>query len=291
MHGTSAATSPRRTAFVLAGGGSLGAVQVGMLKALIEHGVKPDFVVGASVGAINGAYVAARPDVAGMKTLEHLWLRSKRKDVFPLSVRTLARVVYRRDFLLSNVGLLDLIKRNLPHSRIEDMPVPLHVVTTDFLTGATVVLSSGPAAEAIVASCAIPAAFPTVAIDGRHLADGGIASNTPIAIAASLGANRIIVFPTGHACALRTPPGGAIASALHGLTLLVSGQIVKEMETLAPSINVHVVPTLCPVTSSAYDFSNTSELIERAASQSRAWLAGGGLMRRDIPDALRPHHH
>ncbi len=284
-------TGARKTAFVLAGGGSLGAVQVGMLKALAEHGVMPDMVVGASVGAINGAYVAARPDVEGIGNLERLWLTTRRRDIFPLSVRTLTRLLVRRDFLLSNDGLLALIKAHLPYRRLEDAPIPIHVVTTDFLTGATIVMSSGPAAEAVVASCAIPAAFPTVHLGGRFLADGGIASNTPIKAAVDLGARRLIILPTGHACALRTPPYGAIASAMHGLSLLVAGQIVKELETLDPSIDFHVVPSLCPVANSAYDFSRTEQLIERASQQSRAWLLGGGLTRSDIPDALRPHDH
>ena len=282
---------PRKTAFVLAGGGSLGAVQVGMLKALAELGVRPDLVVGASVGAINGAYVAARPGVDGVKELERLWLTTKRRDIFPMSARTITRLLVRRDFLLSNDGLLTLIRSNLPYRRLEDATTPIHIVTTDFLTGATIVKSSGPAAEAVVASCAIPAAFPTVPLDGRHLADGGIASNTPITVAAGLGAKRIIVLPTGHACALKTPPYGAIASALQGLSLLVAGQIVKELEALDASVTFHVVPSLCPVSNSAYDFSKTGELIERAAAQSRDWLASGGLERSDIPDALRPHDH
>ena len=245
--GSSSGNVPRKTALVLAGGGSLGAVQVGMLKALAEHGIKPDLIVGASVGAINGAYVAARPDVGGIKELERLWLTTKRRDIFPMSARTITRLLIRRDFLLSSDGLLDLIRSNLPYRRLEEAPVPIHVVTTDFLSGATIVKSTGPAAEAVVASCAIPAAFPTMHLDGRHLADGGIASNTPITVAAGLGATRIIVLPTGHACALRTPPYGAIASALQGLSLLVAGQIVKELEALPQTVMFHVVPSLCPV--------------------------------------------
>ncbi len=288
---TANAATHRKTAFVLAGGGSLGAVQVGMLKALAEHGLKPDMIVGASAGAINGAYVAACPDVEGVRALEQLWLTTRRRDVFPMNLRTVTRLLVRRDFLLSSDGLLSLIERNLPYRRLEEAAVPIHVVTTDFLSGANIVISSGPAAAAIVASCAILAAFPTVNIAGRHLADGGIASNTPIKVAAALGARRIIVLPTGHACALRLPPYGAIASALHGLSLLVVGQIVKELETLDSAVQFHVVPSLCPVATSAYDFSQTAELIERAAAQSRAWLAAGGLEHSDIPDALRPHDH
>ena len=246
---------PQKTAFVLAGGGSFGTVQVGMLKALVSHGIKPDLVVGASAGAINGAYLAARPDVAGVAELERLWLTTNRRAIFPLSLRTWVRVLIKRDFLLDPSGLLGLVERNLPYHRLEDAAVPIHIVTTDFLTGAMRVLSNGPAAPAAVASCAIPAAFPSIKIDGRHLADGGITSNTPIKVARELGANRLIILPTGHACAIKTPPQGAIASALHGLTLLVGRQIIHELETLDRACDFHVVPSLCPLDAAAYDFS------------------------------------
>ena len=154
------------TAFVLAGGGSFGAVQVDMLKALIGHGVKPDLVVGASAGAINGAYLAGRPDVAGIQDLERLWLTTNRRDIFPLTMRTWVRVLVKRDFLLDPSGLLALIDRNLPYRHLEDAAVPIHIITTDFLSGAMRVLSTGPAARAVVASCAIPAAFPSIEIGG-----------------------------------------------------------------------------------------------------------------------------
>ena len=280
-----------KTAFVLAGGGSLGAVQVGMLKALLARGITPDLVVGASAGAINGAYLAGRPDVGGIAELERLWLTTQRRDIFPLSFRTLTRIVIQRDFLLDPSRLRDLIGRNLPYRRLEDAAVPVHIIATDFLSGALRVMSSGPAAEAVVASCAIPAAFPAIRIDGRYLVDGGITSNTPIKIARKLGATRLIILPTGHACALKAPPTGAIASALHGLTLLVAGQIVHELEAIGDECDFHVVPSLCPLNAAAYDFTQTKLLIDRAESQTQDWLDGGGLERCDIPDALRPHAH
>ena len=279
------------TAFVLAGGGSLGAVQVGMLKALVAHGVQADMVVGSSVGAINGAYFAGRPTVEGIAALDQLWRGLRRNDIFPLQWRTLARFIWRRDFLVSTSGLLNLIDQNVPYRNLEEARLPIHIVTTNFLTGATVVLSSGPASQAILASCAIPVAFSPVAVGSRHLADGGIASNTPIRTAIENGANRLIIMPTGYACALQKPPAGAIASALHGLTLLIAGQLTKELKTIEADVTFHVVPSLCPVTVSAYDFSQTGTLIDRAETQTREWLEAGGLDRQVIPAALLPHDH
>jgi NTE family protein len=280
-----------KTAFVLAGGGSLGAVQVGMLRALTAHGVMADMVVGSSVGSINGAYFAGRPDVAGVAGLEQLWRGMRRTDIFPVGLVSLARFAWRGDFLIDPQALSNLIERNLPYRLLEEARVPMHVVTTDFLTGATVVHSSGPASRAILASCAIPAAFEPVKIATRHLVDGGIASNTPVRIAIGLGARRLIVLPTGYSCALRQPPPGAIASALHGLTLLIAGQLIGELEAIDPAIEFHVVPSLCPVTVSAYDFSQTADLIERSAAQTDHWLEAGGMQQSTIPSALRPHGH
>jgi len=280
-----------RTAFVFAGGGSFGAVQVGMLNALVARGVKADFVVGSSVGAINGAYFAGNPTLAGVKQLEKLWLGIRRSDVFPVNWRAAASFLWRRDFLMSSSSLRSLIDTHLPYKQLEDAQIPVHVVATNLLSGETVVLSRGAAADAIIASSAIPAAFAPMSIDGRYLVDGAITSNTPVKVAIGLGAERLIVLPTGFACALQDPPLGAVANALHALMLLISRQLVSDLELVDKSIDFAIVPTLCPRTGSAYDFSRSAELMASAAESTRQWLAAGGLNRREIPDALRAHHH
>ncbi|MFM9849465.1 MAG: patatin-like phospholipase family protein [Hyphomicrobiaceae bacterium] len=280
-----------KTAFVFAGGGSLGAVQVGMLHALVAHGVKADFVVGSSVGAINGAYFAGNPTLDGVTKLEALWVAIRRRDVFPVNWRTAAGFLWRRDFLIGSDGLRMLIDSHLPYRQLEDAQIPVHVVATNLLSGAAVVVSRGAAADAIIASSAIPAAFAPISIDGRYLVDGAITSNTPVRVAIGLGAERLIVLPTGFACALQNPPNGAVANALHALTLLIARQLVAELEVVDKAIDFAIVPTLCPRSVSPYDFSRSTELISAAAESTRQWIAAGGLHRREIPDALRAHHH
>jgi NTE family protein len=280
-----------KTAFVFAGGGSFGAVQVGMLHALVEHGLMADLVVGSSVGAINGAYFAGDPTMSGVQNLEKLWLGIRRRDIFPVNWRTAASFLWRRDFLMSSAGLRSLIDTHLPYRRLEDAKLPLHVVATNLLSGAAVVLSRGSAADAIIASSAIPAAFAPVSIGGRYLVDGAITSNTPVKVAIALGAQRLVVLPTGFACALQDPPNGAIANALHALMLLIARQLVAELELVDKAIDFAIVPTLCPRTGSAYDFSRSADLIASAAESTRQWIAGGGLSRREIPDGLRAHDH
>jgi NTE family protein len=184
-----------KTAFVLAGGGSLGAVQVGMLKALIRLRIMPDLVVGASVGAINAAYFAAKPNAAGVMRLERIWSRLHRADIFPLSpLNSLLAILGRRDHLVAPSVLRSLVESELPCAKLEDARVPCHVVATDVLEGTEVTIAAGPVLPALLASAAIPAVFPPVPLDGRYLMDGAITNNTPISTALKLGAKK-----QGHA--------------------------------------------------------------------------------------------
>lgn len=184
--------SSTKTALVLAGGGSYGAVQVGMLQALIEAGLRFDLVVGASVGALNGAYFAARPDAQGVAELARLWLSLRQADVFPFSLtEAIGGLLQRRGYMLHPQALQRLIRRALPLQRIEDAQLPLHIVATDILNGAEVVLSHGAIEPALLASAAIPLVFPAVPIGERLLVDGGVACNTPIASAVARWAPRV----------------------------------------------------------------------------------------------------
>jgi NTE family protein len=280
-----------KTAFVFAGGGSFGSIQVGMLRALAAHGVTADMVVGSSVGAMNAAYYASNPTPEGIEKLAAIWRSLRRKDVFPITWRTLVTFIRRRDFVVSSEGLRHLIDTHIPYRNLEDARIPLHVVATDLLSGDTVVLSRGPLSRAIIASTAIPAVFAPVSFERMYLADGAITCNTPIRVAVARGARRLIVLPTGYACALEAPPRGAIACALHALTLLIARQLLHELHGLDPRIEYFVAPPLCPLMGSPADFSLTSALIERAAESTRTWLAEGGLERREIPQQMHTHKH
>jgi len=281
-----------RTAFVLAGGGSLGAVQVGMLKALAGQRIVPDLIVGASVGAINGAYFAAEPNAEGLIRLERIWSRLHRADVFPVSpLAGLLALLGRRDHLVTPSVLRSLVESELPGRKLEHARIPCHVVATDVLDGTEVAISSGPLTTALLASAAIPAVFPPVPVDGRHLMDGAIANNTPISTALKLGASRVIVLPTGLSCALGNPPRGAVAYALHALNLLVMRQLLSDIERFSDRAELVVVPPLCPVSVSAYDFSQTATLIQRAEATTSLWLKKNGLESSGAPEELLPHEH
>src|SRR4051812_2163193 len=207
---TGGASSPR-TAFVLSGGASLGALQVGMLEALYERGITPDFLVGTSVGALNAAFVASRlqsPQTAA--ELGRVWHDLQRQDVFPLSMSALVGgVCGRRDHLVSDRELRRLIRRYIQFEDLTAAAIPLHLVAFDLIEGHELLLSEGPTVEAVAASASIPGIFPPVAIGQRRLIDGGVVNNTPISHAVELGAERIYVLPTQepHSGATRVPTG------------------------------------------------------------------------------------
>ncbi|MFY9955679.1 patatin-like phospholipase family protein [Bradyrhizobium sp.] len=283
--------SGAKTAFVFAGGGSFGAIQVGMMHSLAAHGIAADMVVGSSVGAINGAYYASDPTLKGVQRLERIWRGLQRDDVFPITWRTLLGFLWRRDFLIPHDGIRKLVDDHIPYRKLEEAKLPVHIVATDIISGDSVVMSEGSVAEAIIASTAIPGAFAPIRYKGHYLSDGAVSSNTPIKIAVRQGARRLIILPTGHACAAATPPVGAVANVLHALTLLIARQLVSELESLDPAIKYYVVPPLCPLVGSPYDFSRTADHIARAIESTNAWLALSGLEQSGIPDELRPHGH
>jgi NTE family protein len=279
-----------KTALVFTGGGSLGAVQVGMLRALLASGVQPDFVVGASVGAINASYFACFPTAEGIGNLEKIWTGLRRSDIFPFTLASAVGLLRHPGNLIDPGGLRRIIETNLPCTKLQDTQIPLVIMATS-LQGISVRLSAGSAVEAILASTAIPGVFPPVEINGESLMDGAVAANTPIRLAAELGASRIIILPTGYACALKEPPKTPLGKALHAITLMITWQLMHELEHMPEGTQVHLVPTLCPLAVSPFDFSSSRELIERAARSSQKWIEGGGLTRSARPEELAPHRH
>jgi len=281
-----------RTAFVLAGGGSLGAVEVGMLEALTDAGVRPDLIVGSSAGAVNASFFAGRPNREGVRALAEIWLGLRVRDVFPISpFGGLLGALSLSNHMVDPGPFERLVSRNIPYVHLEEAEIPVHVVATNVLTGREALLSKGPAVPAVMASAAIPGIFPPVKIDRTWYFDGSVASNTPVAAALELGAERIVILPTGYSCEMASLPKSAIAMALHGINILVARQTVVDVERFMDQAKIRVVPPLCPVRTQAFDFSEARELMTRAARTTRAWLDRGGLDHTGIPYELPPHSH
>lgn len=274
------------TAFVLSGGGSLGAVQVGMLQALAARGVEPDVLIGTSAGALNAAFVAGHGvSRTALDRLESVWRTVRRKDVFPLHpVRLAAGAAGRAPSLFPNDGIRALIRAHVRFGDLEDAPIPIHVVATDVTSGEEVLLSRGDAVDAVLASTALPAVFPAVEIGGRYLVDGGVADNAAVSQAVALGADVVYVLPTGFACALTRPPANPLASALQALTLLIEQRLLLDVRHYAGRVELHVMPPLCPLAVSSADFRHGAELVARARAATERWLVSG---RSDDPDQAR----
>jgi NTE family protein len=212
--------------------------------------------------------------------------------VFPIDpIRHVLALRGAQTSLCSNENLRRLLAAHLSYRRLEDAAVPVHLVATDVLSGQEVLLSSGDPVDAALASSAIPAVFPPVAVDGNLLWDGGIADNTAISQALALGADRVFVLPAGVACALDRPPRGVLASALHALTVLIEQRLILEVTYLADRAELHVLPPLCPLSVASFDFRHADELIDRARRASRSWLATGGTRQPRPERFLSLHRH
>src|SRR3954452_2826642 len=234
-----------RTAFVLSGGASLGAVQPGMLRALYEQGITPDLLVGTSAGALNAAFVASRPQtVQTARDLARIWRNLRRDDVFPVSMRALVGGLCRkRDHLVPDQALRRLVSRHCEFDDLADAPTSLHVVAYDVVSGREILLSDGPAVDAITASASIPGVFPPVVVGDRCLIDGGVVNNTPISHAVRLGAERVYVLPTQTGPRrLSRPPAGAIDAAIQAVTLLVDGRFAADVARYASEVELIVLP-------------------------------------------------
>ena len=277
-----------RVAFVLSGGGSLGAIQVGMLQALTESGVRPDLLIGTSVGAVNAAWVAGRPDHDRALELGEIWLGLRRQNIFPLSPWVgAAGLLGRCNHVIPNTNLRSLLEKHLPFQKLEEAKVPLHVITTELKTGRAVIHSSGPAVPVLLASTAIPGVFPPVTIGGREYVDGGVANHTPIAAAIELGATEIYVLPVGYPW-LYQEPTNALGMALYALARFVEQKLDAEVKANKDLANIHVLPATDPPAISPADFSRTTELIADGLKSARAYLGQRPARAHDRQRAEKP---
>jgi NTE family protein len=266
------------TAFVLSGGGSLGAVQVGMLQALCAHGVQPDLLLGTSAGAMNAAWVADHGTSAdSLSGLAAVWGGLRRRDIFPLDARQAFRGLSGRSAALSSgTRLRQLVEANTRIRDLDEAHVPLHLVATDLASGRSALLSTGSVTTAVLASAAIPGILPPVQHGDRQLIDGGVAGVSGVAAAVDLGADVVYVLPTGSACALPKPPRTAVGVALHALTLLIQQRLIHEVRAWQGTVRIKVMPPLCPLAVSPADFGHAAELVARGREAASEWLARSG---------------
>ena len=230
-------------AFVLGGGGLLGAHEVGMLRALAEAGVRPDLVVGTSIGAVNGAFVAADPDGAAER-LTDLWLGESLRLVFSEKLVGRALRLARSGTHLHAIDpLRKLLADKLPVSDFGELRLPFHCVAASIEDATARWFSQGPVVPAVMASCAVPGLLPPVEIDGRHYFDGGLVDSIPVGRAIALGATTVYVLHAGRIESPLTVPTRPWEVGLVAFEIARRHRFHEEMSALPANVKVRVLPT------------------------------------------------
>jgi NTE family protein len=256
------------TAFVLAGGGSRGAVQVGMLDELIRRGIRADRVYGASVGAINGAAYAGNPTPEGIERMAKIWRGLSGADVFPRSALDGPWAFFqKRAAVHADSGLRSIIEAGIDFDNLQDTEIPFEVVTTSLTDGRERWIAHGPAMPAILASSAIPSIFPPVVIDGDVLVDGGVVNNVPISRAIAGGCTRLYVLMCGPLHFHPRQPKRPAEAALTAFFVAIHARFVRELTMLPPGVEVIVFSGGGEPSGQYRDFSGTAALIEEGRTE------------------------
>jgi NTE family protein len=273
-----------KTAFAISGGGARGAAQVGMLRALIERGIMPDFVVGVSIGAWNGAWLAHRPDLDWVKQLEEVWRHVSRRTLDMVWWRAARNMVRRKPSLYEGTGLSRFVARHLQVHNFEDLAVPLHTVAIDLTMGTKAVFSHGPLGPAVLASSAIPGIFPPVLIDGRQHVDGGLVDPTGLDTAIELGARRVFVLDSGYAGRLPAPLGSMNAIVDHTFQIAAQHRTRWTIKQMGRSVEIiHLRPSAGFLRHSM-DFGATADYIEEGYRYATDALDARQRRRRRAPE-------
>src|SRR3954453_16500996 len=233
-----------RTAFVLGGGGVLGAAEVGMLQALFEHDVRPDLVVGTSVGAINGALVAADPTPGAVDRLRGVWEELASQRIFAGSVLAQMRTLVRtRTHLHPREPLRELLTAHLPVQTFAELAVPFQCVAASIERAAEHWFTEGPLVDAVLASCAVPGLLPPVEVGGEHYLDGGLVHSIPVGRAVALGADTIYVLHVGRIDRPLRPPTRPWEVATVSFEIARRHRFAADLAALPDGVTLHVLPS------------------------------------------------
>lgn len=269
-----------QTAFVLGGGGRWGAVEVGMLKALAEAEVRPDIILGTSIGAFNGSVIADDPGSGGVKRLVDLWDELAGVDLFKSNVLSRVRNVATLQPAIHRSAELQLVLEHVHGTgrRIEDLQVPFQCVAASIERSAEHWFSEGPLIPALLATAAVPVLFPPVKIAGQHYYDGGLVNSVPLARAVDLGASVVYVLQVGRVEAPLRPPERLHEAALISFEIARRNRYATALENLPADVEVHVLPSGNPVEFDDRrqlrwrDTGDTGALVEGAYQASTSYL-------------------
>ncbi len=236
-----------RDAFVLGGGGVLGAAEAGMARALLEAGVRPDLVCGTSIGAINGAAIAADPTPEGVRRLMSIWGALATDGMLDGSpIWRLAHMARRRTSLHANNALRRMLREQLPAQTFEDLAVPFECVAASIERAREHWFNSGDLIEPVLASCALPGVFPPVRIGDEHFFDGGLVNSVPLDRAVALGADTIWVLHVGRLEEELAAPRFLWEVAFVAFEISRRHRFHSDLDRVRSKVTVHVLPTGLP---------------------------------------------
>jgi NTE family protein len=270
------------TAFVLGGGGALGAVEVGMLRALFEQGITPDLVLGTSVGALNGALVAREPSPAVIERLTELWRAAaddSRAVYGDRPLRTVRRAVATGTNLYSAAPLRQRLDEELGDVTFEQLPVRFQVCAASIERAAEHWFASGRVVDAVVASAAVPGLLPPARVGDEHYLDGGIVNSIPVGRAVQLGATRIFVLQVGRMDRPLRVPRRPWEVARVSFEIARRHRFHREMAELPAGVTAHVLPArgTSPrddTLRAGRDFGGVQRRIDATYDASVSFLAG-----------------
>jgi NTE family protein len=262
-------------AYVLGGGGNLGAIQVGQLQALAERGIAPDVVIGCSVGALNAAAVAGDPTREEIDRLVGLWTTLTRDDIFPSSRLSRGPWLFVRNGVsaFSNEGLGHVIDGWLRFRTFEEAVVPLWIVATSMQTGLEHWFHTGDVQQALLASTALPGFFPPVQIDGESFIDGGVVNNVPISKAIELGAKHIFVLDVGNHIRERKAPQRPYEVLMHAVAIARAHRYRVDLDHVPEGVSIYPMPAIDTGNLRYDDFKQSRRLIDIAYRTASAFLA------------------
>ncbi len=266
------------TAYVLGGGGVLGAAEVGMLRALFEIEAFPDLVLGTSVGALNGAMVARDPTPAVIERLTDLWQdTSTARAISDRPLRTVRRAVTTGTHLYSAEFLQQRLREEFGETTFEELAVPLQVCASSIERAAEHWFTSGVLVDAIMASAAVPGLLPPAEVDGEHFLDGGIVNSIPLGRAIALGADRVFVLQVGRIDRPLKPPQRPWDVARVSFEIARRHRFARELAEVPDSVEVHVLPARGTSARddsllAHRDFSRVTARIEASYQASRDYL-------------------
>jgi NTE family protein len=231
-------------AFVLGGGGILGAHEVGMLRALAERSIRPDMILGTSIGAVNGAMFAADPTVEGVERLSRMWSDSGLVEISAGNLlRRIGTLARTGTHLESLEAARARLVEALPVQRVEDLEIRFQCVAASIERAAEQWFDAGPLVDVVLASCAVPGLLPAVTIGDEHYIDGGIVNSIPVGRAVALGASTIYVLQVGRLERSLAPPRWPWEVGLVAFEIARRHRFAHDLQSLPDGVTLHVLPT------------------------------------------------